>query len=369
MRTTFRIAFAALGAAFLLSGCERPPIATEQLGYRGTGMERVDNPRTVAANAAFHVAPPSSPPAPADGPRAKEVFKNVQVLGELSAGEFTRLMVNITQWVAPEAGCNYCHNPANLADDSNYTKVVARKMLQMTQHVNATWKTHVGETGDTCYTCHRGMPVPKNVSYAPAPQPERLLMGYAAGQNRASPGVGLSSLPYDPYGQYLDRDVPIRVNGKAALPTDNPLGTKDAEGTYGLMIHMSTSLGVNCTFCHNSRSFASWEGPPQRATAWYGIRMARDLNNAYLKPLTDVFPANRKGPAGDVAHVACATCHQGVNKPLNGAPMLKDHPELGKVSAAPTPAPATPTPEATPEAKPGGAAAVASPVRVADARR
>jgi photosynthetic reaction center cytochrome c subunit len=126
-------------AAVLLAGCERPPIDSTQIGYRGTGMELVSNPRLAAKTAALHVAPPAQPPVPSDGPKAKEVFKNVQVLGDLSAGEFTRHMVAITQWVAPEQGCNYCHNPQDLSDDSVYTKVVARRMIQMTQHLNGDW--------------------------------------------------------------------------------------------------------------------------------------------------------------------------------------------------------------------------------------
>jgi photosynthetic reaction center cytochrome c subunit len=100
------------------------------------------------------------------------------------------------------------------------------------------------------------------------------------------------------------------------------------------MTHMSTSLGVNCTYCHNTRSFQSWEGsPPQRVTAYHGIRMARDVNNEYMVPLTEVFPVERKGPGGDVAKVSCATCHQGAYKPLYGFPMLKDYPELASVTA------------------------------------
>jgi photosynthetic reaction center cytochrome c subunit len=95
------------------------------------------------------------------------------------------------------------------------------------------------------------------------------------------------------------------------------------------MMHMSESLGVNCTYCHNTRNFASWsESRPQRVTAWHGIRMARDINNDYLTPLTKTFPANRLGPTGDVAKVNCTTCHQGAFKPLYGAQMAKDHPEL-----------------------------------------
>ena len=52
------------------------------------------------------------------------------------------------------------------------------------------------------------------------------------------------------------------------------------------------------------------------------------LNQEYMVPLTDTFPANRRGPQGDVAKVNCATCHQGAYKPLFGAPMAKDFPEL-----------------------------------------
>ena len=61
------------------------------------------------------------------------------------------------------------------------------------------------------------------------------------------------------------------------------------------MISMSQALGVNCTYCHNSRSFAVWDAStPKRTTAWYGIRMARDLNNDYLVPLTATFPGGNK---------------------------------------------------------------------------
>jgi len=120
------------------------------------------------------------------------------------------------------------------------------------------------------------------------------------------------------------------------LPSGNRHSIKQAEWTYGLMTHMSSALGVNCTYCHNSRSFSSWEGnPPQRVTAWHGIRMARELNLNYLEPLQATFPSNRKGELGDVAKLNCATCHQGAYKPLNGAPMIKNHPELvGKPAPA-----------------------------------
>ncbi len=334
---TMRSSVAALAllaaGSLLLAGCERPPVDSVQHGFRGTGMVQVYNPRTVAKQVPNNVVPEAIPQAPADGPKAGEVYQNVKVLGNLSVGQFTRLMVSMSTWVAPNEGCAYCHNLQNLADDSMYTKVVARRMLQMTQNINAQWKPHVAQTGVTCWTCHRGNHIPQNVWFTAPPQNLKSnFIGDLAEQNQPSPTVGLASLPYDPFTPYLLKDLPIRVYGNEALPgpqgANNRSSIKQAEFTYGLMMHMSSSLGVNCTYCHNSRSFAGWDGPPQRATAWYGIRMVRDLNVNYMEPLTGVFPANRKGELGDVAKNNCTTCHQGAYKPLYGVSMLKDFPEL-----------------------------------------
>ena len=334
-----------LVAASVLAGCERPPIDAIQHGYRGTAMVQIYNPRTVAEQQPNNQVPESPPLASADGPKASQVMQNVKVLGDLSVAEFTRHMTSITAWVSPKEGCTYCHVPTNFADDSKYTKVVARRMIEMTRHVNADWKPHVAATGVTCYTCHRGNPVPAKVWFTePAQAKAASLIGNRAGQNIASPAVGLASLPSDPFTPFLLQDLPIRVNSSTALPTGNRSSIKQAEWTYSLMEHMSTSLGVNCSYCHNTRAFASWEeSTPQRGTAWYGIRMARELNNSYMLPLTATFPAERKGPTGDVAKVSCGTCHQGAYKPLNGVSMLKNHPELagpGTGAAAPAMPPA-----------------------------
>lgn len=333
MRTSLRMSIRALllGVVALLGGCERPPVDTVQRGFRGTGMEQVYNPRILATQEQINAVPEVLPAASSEGPKAKDVFQNVKVLGDLSVGEFTRVMQAMTNWVAPEQGCGYCHNLQNLADDSVYTKVVARKMVQMTQHINSDWKAHVANTGVTCYTCHRGKNIPDNVWFSPeANKRSAGMIGDDAGQNKAAKSVGLSSLPYDPFGPYLEKPTDgIRVISTTALPTGNPGSTQKAEHTYALMMHLSQSLGVNCTYCHNSRSLSEWaESPPQRATAWHGLRMVSDLNTGYMTPLTSAFPANRLGPNGDVAKANCATCHQGAFKPLYGAPMLKDYPEL-----------------------------------------
>ena len=87
--------------------------------------------------------------------------------------------------------------------------------------------------------------------------------------------------------------------------------------------------------------------------------MVRDINNNYITALGDVWPANRRGPEGDPLKVNCATCHNGINRPLGGAKMLKDYPALkgvhggtAPVIAAPAAAPApAPTPVAAAEAE------------------
>ncbi|MCU0758329.1 MAG: photosynthetic reaction center cytochrome PufC [Steroidobacteraceae bacterium] len=354
----------AAAAALLLAGCERPPVQTVQVGYRGVAMEQVNNPRLAAKREAANVVPAALPAAPSDPPMAKDVYQNIQVLDDLSLAEFTRLMLAMTAWVSPEQGCTYCHAEENLADDSKYTKVVSRQMLRMTRHINSNWTNHVAQTGVTCYTCHRGQNVPANIWYSnPGPRQAAGMARTRVPQNVAEPSVGLSSLPYDPFNTFLRADPEeIKVISKTALPAGSDRNIKQTEYTYGLMIHMSESLGVNCTHCHNTRSMAEWDqSTPQRATAWYGIRMVRDVNVGHIEPLQGVFPPNRLGPLGDVPKVNCATCHQGVNKPLYGVSMVKDYPELrgARVMAA---APADPAP-----ADPSAAAAPAEPVPAAAA--
>ena len=86
-----------LASALLLSGCERPPIDSVQHGYRGTGMVQVYNPRTLEAQAANNDVPMALPAAGNEGPKAGQLYKNVKVLGDLSAGQFTRLMVSMSR--------------------------------------------------------------------------------------------------------------------------------------------------------------------------------------------------------------------------------------------------------------------------------
>jgi photosynthetic reaction center cytochrome c subunit len=346
MNFGFKIALALVGIAFVavvFTSFTRPPIEEVQRGYRGVGMLEVYNPRIVAAGLERNKVPAPEPAVAPAGQPASAVYQNVKVLGDEDAVEFARTMQAMTDWVSPQQGCAYCHNQENFADDGLYTKVVARRMLQMVRHINTDWKTHVDGVGVTCYTCHRGQPVPSYIWYNQKPPRAQGMAEAGILKDHPAGSAADASLPSDPFSVFLENSNNIRVIATTALPAGDRQSIKQTEWTYALMMHFSQSLGVNCTYCHNSRSFAAWDqSTPQRATAWYGIRMVRDLNNDYLESLKAAFPQARLGVEGDVPKVNCATCHQGAFKPLYGASMLGDYPELAGVvepAAATAPAP------------------------------
>ena len=54
----------------LVGGFERPPVETVQRGYRGTGMQEIENPRLLQAKLAANQSP-SPRPSPAGSPRRR----------------------------------------------------------------------------------------------------------------------------------------------------------------------------------------------------------------------------------------------------------------------------------------------------------
>jgi photosynthetic reaction center cytochrome c subunit len=80
---------AAIGLGVLLAipmmlQWERPPMDSTQQGFRGTGMVQVDNPRMMAVKKAAATVPEASDQAEPGGPKASEIYENVQVLGDLN---------------------------------------------------------------------------------------------------------------------------------------------------------------------------------------------------------------------------------------------------------------------------------------------
>jgi photosynthetic reaction center cytochrome c subunit len=312
-RTSRRVVLAFALAPLALAACEGGAKDTQQWGYRGNGREQVADRSQSQAVLASHQAPAPLPPA-GPSPAGPAPWQNVQVLTDVSVGEFNRTMIAMSQWVAGGAGnCAYCHVAGNLASDSLYTKRVARRMLQMNRDINANYANHVQATGVTCYTCHRGNAQPNGYWFF---SDENQYLRY-----------------------YLDRPD-VRVQSQTVEPTSaNRSSIKQTEWTYAVMIAQTKALGVNCTFCHNSRAWASWEqSGPKRVIALYGSQMVRHVNSEYLAPLKPEYPAShltflatRVGQVnklGDAPKLQCITCHNGLNRPINGAQMARDYPAL-----------------------------------------
>ncbi len=302
------VALAAVLAAAGTAACDLGKKVTSQVGYRGTGMNQVYDSSRMFGQYGLVKIPTTLPPA-GQSPPGPLPWRNVQVLNDISVAEFNRTMVAMSVWVAGAGNCAYCHNTANFAADTAnngrplYTKLTARRMLQMTRHINGQYAAHVGNTGVTCYTCHQGKPLPNG-------------LWYYTDRNQY-------------LRHYLDREG-ARVASRTVQPTAlNRSSIKQTEWVYALMISQSNSLGVNCTYCHNSRAFSSWqEAPPARVKAYHGILMLRDVNSNYLAPLQPVYPAVRLGQMGDAPKAQCLTCHNGAYKPLYGYQMTKDYPAL-----------------------------------------
>ena len=87
-----------------LAGCERPSPESVQSGYRGTGMVQVYNNRLLEDKTEKNQPPFVIPSPGSEGPKASQVYKNVKLLGNLSVGEFNRLMASMSSWVAPQEG-------------------------------------------------------------------------------------------------------------------------------------------------------------------------------------------------------------------------------------------------------------------------
>ncbi|RIV89247.1 photosynthetic reaction center cytochrome PufC [Aurantiacibacter zhengii] len=303
------------------------PIESREWGWRGIAMNTFTSERT--RTDPLNLIPPEIPAFEPSGQPASAVYQNLQVLGGLDSARFDHLMASITEWVAPEQGCGYCHDlTEGFASDAIYTKQVARTMLQMVRDINSNSR-HVGQTGVTCYTCHRGQNIPSKVwlrGAEPKP-PMGGIVGMPPPWNRTAENMR-DFFPRRPFEDYLLDDKTI-TGAQARAVSGEVADLSKLEDIYILMMQMSDGMGVNCTFCHNSRAFADWsQSTPARINAWYGIRMVQRLNNDYLVGLQDIFPANKLGPLGDVAKVDCATCHNGMSRPLGGAPMAAGYEAL-----------------------------------------
>lgn len=318
------------------------PFATDsmQTGPRGTGMEVVEFKSDLATpdpGIESFLSSTSAPVVPGGGEQtAGAARENVPPgLENLTVENYDRLLAAMRAWTGI---------PDLFESADNYQTAVGHVMITMTQNINENWDGHVNankEVGVTCFTCHRGQPVPSDIWFKATPV-VKAAEGWAAVQNRVTPLSSFTSLPSDAletflldYGTISVHDLESRVAG---IPgKDDYPGIQHAERTYALMNYVANSLGVNCNFCHNSRAF--YDGAqvtPQWGTESLGIQMVQEINNEYLVPLEGLYPPERLGPVHqDAPKAACKTCHKGYQQPLQGTNVIGDWPELATTTGEP----------------------------------
>ena len=331
------------------------PAEAVQIGPSPTSMILFKNGQKVEP---VPQTPP--PPLPADAGQAAPDggFKNVQVLRDLKPAAFMRLQEAITQWVSPKQGCAFCHTEGDWASDAKPQKIAARLMMQMTRHINADWSNHVAPAGVTCFTCHRGQPVPAQTWF---PQSSPKQRPFVAKQENWQEGADTvrKFFPDAGWAEYYLQDEPISAQSLTALPSGQVHEAVVVKRIYEMMMQMSDGMGVNCGFCHNSRAFWDWsQSTPQRWTAYYAIQQMRGLNNDYMLKLAEqipmtrqrinetnlpVLPARQTGVLQGNGLVVCATCHAAQPKPMGGLNVIAAYPGLAGPAPAETqtgPAPA-----------------------------
>jgi hypothetical protein len=103
----------------------------------------------------------------ASGPVVEQGNKNIKVLNGMPESQLIPAMKFFT--VSLGVGCIYCHvskdGQMDTAADDKETKRVARAMIKMVREANAS--TFHGSAQVSCYTCHRGQPVPQSAPALP----------------------------------------------------------------------------------------------------------------------------------------------------------------------------------------------------------
>lgn len=206
--------------------------------------------------------------------------QNAQVLtGSVSAEIATYMVSEVATGL--NVDCTYCHNTENFSLDSwdggtdaMARKATAREHLKMVADLNKNWLTLLPTVTTekqpygaqiTCATCHLGEAKP-----------------VAWSEN-------LQGLP-DDFRLPLDNLDALLVTAKEDISLDT------VQINQHTMYHVSTSLGVGCTHCHNSRYFPSWE-QPNKYYALTMLQMAQHIRDTY-KPVM-----NNQDPS-------CVLCHR-----------------------------------------------------------
>jgi photosynthetic reaction center cytochrome c subunit len=101
-------------------------------------------------------------PKQGEGRGGPQPHKNLKVLKDADVRPVMGAMLG-----ALGQKCDFCHARGDFASDEKHEKVVALKMIQLVNEINA--KFPDGKVHVSCYTCHRGKTEPDMVPPPAAP--------------------------------------------------------------------------------------------------------------------------------------------------------------------------------------------------------
>ncbi|PDW03984.1 cytochrome c-554 Puf2C [Candidatus Viridilinea mediisalina] len=205
---------------------------------------------------------------------------NVQVLtGMDSAQLWTYMQLYVSGGLG--VGCQYCHDINNFALDTYPEKLAARDMFYLVADLNAMFIVDLPNWQGNyiqCATCHYNAPknlegfnsqFVKSVPDIPVTveilddQGERVLDPALKPEEIRTP-VGLQDAViwyiynYQVWKPYT-ADDPASGRGSLALTFNGGPTQEQVTINQNVMNYNAWSLGVGCTFCHNSRNFVAYE--------------------------------------------------------------------------------------------------------------
>lgn len=259
-------------------GVAAPPAAPPEASQALPDWEdKVNDPAGAAAILAVakdfeaHPMPPEVAKAPTE-----KIFRNVLVLHDMTSQRFIGAMHGMEKAIGGD--CLSCHVEKKFASDEKDEKRTARKMLLMSQRLNAEF--FHGRLGLSCYTCHRGEEHPES-------EPEGLKEKLAA----MSLPSGLPEIP------------PEAKRADEVYKNLQLLGGLPPKLLVPVMQQVSLSLGQRCDACHVAGDWASDE-KKEKKTARHMIAMVESAN------------AELFGQIHDDDAVTCWTCHRGEEHPV-----------------------------------------------------
>jgi tetratricopeptide (TPR) repeat protein len=157
-------AIAHLERALTLDPLYLPAASTLMSLYQKVGNTAEADALAGKIKAAMDDKPAADPRAPQSsanesGKTAEQVYKNIQILKGVPAGQVVPAMQFITASLGVE--CSYCHVENHFDKDDKKPKKVARDMMQMTFALNK--DNFEGHREVTCYSCHHGAPNPLTI--------------------------------------------------------------------------------------------------------------------------------------------------------------------------------------------------------------